>query len=283
LLAVVGGLGAACCWAMTGILAKNASKSMDGLPVFAWTALSGTVLTVVPAVIALTTSHVSSQALIELAVAGVLNVLGLVCEFCALVRGSVTLVIPLTSAEGAIAAAVAAVAGVAQLGAISWIALGAVVVGLVVTASARTAESSEGKHNGVREVVLALMAAALFGTGLFFQGHAAAHVPVGLAIAPPSVMGALLVGLPMAASGSLPPPAKPGLLLPAIAAAELIGFIAYVVGSRDSIPVTAVLSSQFATISVIASIVLYRERPGRIQVLGYLLIAAGVAIISIHG
>jgi drug/metabolite transporter (DMT)-like permease len=283
-LAVAGGLCAACCWAMTGILAKAASRSMGGLSVFAWSAAAGIALSVIPAGVALLGTPVSAQVIAELAAAGLLNVLGLICQFTALASGRVTLVIPITSSEGAVAAVVAVATGVSQLATASWIALACVVIGLLVTASSHADESPiAAKRPALREIGLALTAAMLFGCGLFLQGRAGEQVPLGLAIAPPSIMGAALVALPMAIGQRLESPRRTGLLLPAIAAAELLGFLSYVVGSRESLPVAAVLASQFATVTVIVSVVFLGERPRRTQWLGYLLIAVGVAIISLQG
>jgi len=91
-----------------------------------------------------------------------------------------------------------------------------------------------------------------------------------------------LVTVPLASVRRLPNPRRALVVLPAIAGAELFGFVFYIVGSRHSLPTAAVLSSQYATVSIILSIVFLGERPNRSQILGCALIIIGVAAICAH-
>ena len=61
---------------------------------------------------------------------------------------------------------------------------------------------------------------------------------------------------------------------------EVAGFFAFTAGARHGIAVAAVLSSQWATIAAVAAYVLFRERLGRIQLIGVVVVIAGVALLS---
>ena len=51
-------------------------------------------------------------------------------------------------------------------------------------------------------------------------------------------------------------------------------------GQRDSVAVAAVLASQFAAIAAVAAYVLFRERLGRLQLVGVVTIVVGVAVLT---
>jgi uncharacterized membrane protein len=281
MIAVSGGLCAACCWALTGLLAQRASRTIGEVAAFAWAALFGLFLVLIPGVLAAVDSHVSTKSGFELAVAGTLNVVGLVAQFSALIRGRVSMIIPITSAEGAVAALWGAADGV-KIGTAGWGGLAAVMVGVAVTALAGRGDDAHVSGSCSRDVCLAIFAALSFGTSLYLQGHASAHAPVGLAIATPSLMGSLVVTAPLALARRLPSPGRTVPTLVAVAAAELLGFLSYAIGARHSLPVAAVLSSQYATISVIFGVVLFKEHPRPRQLVGYVLIIVGVAVVSAH-
>src|SRR4029453_1121058 len=61
---------------------------------------------------------------------------------------------------------------------------------------------------------------------------------------------------------------------------EVAGLGAFTIGARDGIAVAAVLGSQFAAIATIAAFVLFRERLARVQVVGVVVIAVGVAVLT---
>jgi drug/metabolite transporter (DMT)-like permease len=168
-----------------------------------------------------------------------------------------------------------------ELHADGWIALGVLIVGVLITAGSQW--SGDHAAEKLRPVGLAVFAAMCFGSGLFFQGKAGQHAPVALAVMPPSLMGVLLVALPMAARGRIASPrAVPGWLL-GVAVAEVLGFISYVLGARHSVPIAAVLSAQYATISVLVGVTVLRERLGTAQLVGLALTIGGVTVLSLVG
>ncbi len=62
---------------------------------------------------------------------------------------------------------------------------------------------------------------------------------------------------------------------------EVIGFMIYVVGARDSVAVTAVMASQFAAFAAIAGYLLFGERLGRLQISGVVVIVLAVTALSV--
>jgi multidrug transporter EmrE-like cation transporter len=65
--------------------------------------------------------------------------------------------------------------------------------------------------------------------------------------------------------------------------AEIIGSTLSAWGATDSIPVVAVLGSQFAAIAAVAAFILFGERLSRTQVLGVVVIVAGVTVLAALG
>jgi drug/metabolite transporter (DMT)-like permease len=265
---------------VTGVFAQRAGRTIGELSTFAWASIIGFCITVIPAVVAIASSTPKSSTLEQLALSGVFNVLGLVAQFSALRRGPVSVVVPISSAEGAIAAMLAAATG-SKLRADGWVALAVLVVGVLITAGSQW--SSDRSAERLRPVGLAVIAALFFGSGLFFQGKAGQHASVALAVVPPSLMGVLLVSLPMASRGRIASPrAVPGWLF-GVAVAEILGFISYILGARQSVPIAAVLSAQYATISVLVGVTVLRERLGTAQLVGLALTIGGVTVLSLVG
>ena len=62
--------------------------------------------------------------------------------------------------------------------------------------------------------------------------------------------------------------------------AEVLGFICFAVGARDSVAIAAVLGSQFAAVASVAAFLFLRERLTRLQLAGVVLILAGVAALT---
>ena len=65
------------------------------------------------------------------------------------------------------------------------------------------------------------------------------------------------------------------------ALAEIIGLVAFVYGSRNSVAITAVLASQYAAVAAVASYLVFDERLSRRQIGGAGLILAGVAVLAV--
>jgi uncharacterized membrane protein len=280
MIAVLGGLGAALCWTVTGVFAQRASRRIGELSTFAWASIIGFCVAVVPALTAILSSTPSGATLLVLALSGVFNVAGLVAQFSALRRGPVSVVVPISSTEGAIAAMLAAATG-SQLRPVGWVALAIIILGVLITAGSQWSAGTSGAE--LKPIGLAVIAALCFGAGLFFQGRGGQHAPLALAVVPPSLMGTLLVALPMVARSRLASPRGSSGWLVGVGVAEVLGFVSYILGARHSVPIAAVLSAQYATLSVLVGVTALRERLAPAQIIGLVLTIGGVTVLSLLG
>jgi drug/metabolite transporter (DMT)-like permease len=280
MIAVLGGLGSAVCWTVTGVFAQRASRRIGELSTFAWAGMIGFCIAVIPALIAIHASRLSAGTFVILALSGVFNVVGLVAQFSALRRGQVSVVVPISSTEGAIAAMLAAATG-SRLRPAGWIALAILIAGVLITVASQW--SAENSNTQLKPVGLAAIAALCFGAGLFFQGLGGQRAPIALAVAPPSIIGTLLVALPMVSWRRLASPRGSSGWLVGVAVAEILGFVSYILGARQSVPIAAVLSAQYATLSVLVGVTALRERMAPAQVIGLVLTIGGVTILTLLG
>ena len=67
----------------------------------------------------------------------------------------------------------------------------------------------------------------------------------------------------------------------AMALAEVIGFTMFAIGAQYEVAITSVLASQFAPISAVLAFVLFKERLGRLQITGVVILVLGVTALSI--
>jgi drug/metabolite transporter (DMT)-like permease len=280
MVAIVGGLGAACCFSATAFFAQRASRVVGGWVTFAWASLVGAVAAAGPDALARGGAHLSAQTIALLALSGVLNVSGLVMEFVALGSGRVSVVTPIISAEGAVTALIAGLVG-EPLAGIAWAALTVVVVGVIATCTTAATEAERRAGGTRRTVMLSLGSALAFGVGLYFQGTAGDDVPLAIVVAPPSLMGVLLVTLPFAVARRLPLPRTVVPVVVGVGLAELAGFWCFAAGATGSVAITAVLSSQFAVVSVVASVVILKERLTSRQLAGLAATCSGVAVLAL--
>jgi drug/metabolite transporter (DMT)-like permease len=215
-----------------------------------------------------------------LLLAGIGNILGLLLVYTALREGKVALVGPIVSTEGAIAAVLAVLSGEhLAVGSAAMLALIAVGVALAATA-ADSSEVASAVERDRSVPVLALLAACAFGTSIYATARASAELPIAWAVAPPRVLGVLLVFLPLVATSRLRA-TRPSLpLVVAAGIAEVVGFALFAVGSRHGVAVAAVLASQFAAIAAVAAYVLFGERLTKVQLAGVAAIVAGVAVLT---
>jgi drug/metabolite transporter (DMT)-like permease len=274
-VAILGGFGAACAWAIGTLCSTRAARLIDSASVLAWVMLVGLVLALPFVILAGIPDGLDAGSGGWLALGGAGNGLGLFLAYTALRLGKVSIVAPLVSAEGAVAALLALAFG-EHLSGGQLAALAAVAVGIGLAGAARGAES----RNDRAAALLAVTAACVFGVGLYSTGRASNEVSVAWAMLPPRVVGVLFVALPLIVLGRL---AVTRAALPFVAASgvcEVAGFASYAAGARDSIAVAGVLASQFAALAAIAAFVLFHERPRRLQLVGITLLAAGVGAVS---
>jgi drug/metabolite transporter (DMT)-like permease len=213
-----------------------------------------------------------------LLVIGVSNVGGLLLVYSALRIGKVGIVAAIASAEGAVAATIAVVAG-ERLAAGAAMMLALIALGVILASMSRDRDGARRRHNGIA-VLLSSGAALLFGIGLFAAGHVSTDLPLSWILLPPRLVGVVAVAVPLLLLGKLRFSREAAPCVIAAGIAEIIGLGSYTVGARHGIAISAVLGSQFAALSAIAAFFLFRERLARLQLVGVSAIVVGVSVLT---
>jgi drug/metabolite transporter (DMT)-like permease len=279
MLAVLGGLGAAVAWSVSTLCSSRSSRMMEPMAVVALIMVVGLVITA-PIAAADGVPSFDAESLTWLVISGAGNVGGLVLAYHALRIGQVALVAPLVSTEGAITATIALLAGESLEPGVG-LALAIIAIGVCLSA---VPESVENERRLVRSqpasVALAIAAALIFGSSLYATGRAGATLPSSWVVLSARVIGTVALAIPLAVTGRLRL-ARPAIpLIVGAGICEVLGFYSYTAGARHGIAVTAVLSSQFATIAAVAAYFLFRERLNRVQLAGVSSVIVGVALLS---
>jgi drug/metabolite transporter (DMT)-like permease len=289
-IAILGGLATAVLWAATLLGSARASRLIGPWSTLAWVMLVGLAVALPLTLLTGSTTTMTGQDVLNLAIAGVANTAGLLLVYAALRRGQVAVVGPIVSTEGAIGAVIAIIAGdpvtAAAAAILAVIAIG-VVLASVEQPSARVTSAGDTRPNpdesGRSAAItagIAFGAAVLFGINLFVTSRIADALPLAWSILPARLAGVVGVSLPLifARRLRLTRAAAPYLVL--VGLAEVGGIAAYAIGSRDSAPIASVIASQFAGIAAVAAFVLFGERLSRVQIVGVVVIAVGVAALA---
>ncbi len=276
MIAVLGGLGAALAFSITTLVYARASQLLGPAVVTAWVMLVGLAVALPVALAGGLPDRLRGAVIAWLALAGCGNVAGLVLTNAALRRGQVSVVGPVVSTEGAIAAMIAVIAG-EELAASSGAALAVIAVGIVAAGITRSETAVDGS---AKPAGLAILAACCFGASLYATARAGDVLPVVWAVLPARLIGAVALAAPLAVSARLRLTRAAVPLVIAGGLAEVAGFVSYTLGARHSVAVAAVIASQFGGISAVLAFLLFGERPRRVQVCGIALIVIGVAVLS---
>ena len=279
MLAILGGVGAAVAWAVSVLCSSRSSRLIDPMAVVAWVMLVGLVITAPLAAAAGVPARLHGSLLVWLIIAGAGNVVGLIINYYALRIGQVSLVAPIVSTEGAIAAVIAVIAG-ASLAVSVAVALLVIVVGVALASVPARDAAIEDVARHPRVVILALVSTLSFGASLYATGRAGAALPVSWVVLSARLLGVLALVLPLALAGRLRLTRRAVPFVVASGVAEVAGFYSYTWGSRHGLAIAAVLSSQFAVVALAASYVLFSERLSRVQLAGVTCVLVGVAALS---
>jgi drug/metabolite transporter (DMT)-like permease len=274
-LAILGGLGAAVCWAAGTVSAARASRLIGAQAVVAWMMVVGLLLTLPPALARGVPDALGGSRLVWFFVAGAGNIAGVLLAYEAMRGGKVSIVAPITSSEGVIAAVLAVATG-ETLGASSAVLLVVVACGVVVASRQPSGDAS----HPLRSTLLAAGAAWLFGLSLFATARVSDALPIAWAVLPPRLVGVAAVSLPLLAARQLRLPGSAWPLVLLSGCCEVLGFASYAEGSRHGIAVSAVLASQFAALTAVGAFVVFKERLARPQLAGVAAIAIGVSVLS---
>ena len=274
--------------------------------VLAWVMIVGVVVGLPIAAVSPSPATLEPSTLALLGLAGVCYVVALQLTYAALRIGKVSIVAPILATEGAVAALIAVALG-DQIGLIAAIMLAVIAFGVVLstlepgrsdvpagdfdlvadaidgpTPVDRTVPTATGERpiDARRAAIFSVVAAVVFGIGLFAAGRSAALVPVAWVALSARLVGIVAVVIPLLLQRrmSLTRAALPLVVI--AGAGEVLGSMLSAWGSRESIAITAVMGSQFAAFAAVAAYFLFGERLGRLQIAGVVLIIGGVTVLA---
>lgn len=308
--AIVGGLAAAVLWAAATLCSSRTSRMLGSRAVIAWVMIIGVLVGAPLALLTPLPATIEPSTYGLLGIAGLCYAGGLWLTYQALTIGKVAIVAPIVATEGAVAAVIAIALG-DTVGLAAGLALAVIAVGVVLSSMERsTPDVPAGDLDLVadaldapepvpvappgpmaptppiakgdlrRSVILAITGAVVFGIGLVSSGRAAALLPAVWVALAARIVGVVVISIPIAVTGRLRLTRVALPLLVVAGAGEIIGSTASAWGARESIPIVAVMGSQFAAIAAVAAFFLFGERLGRLQIAGVLLIVAGVTALA---
>ena len=305
--AILAGLGAAVLWAAATLCSSRSSRMLGSRVVLAWIMIVGVAVGLPVAVASPPPSIVAPSTLALLLLAGSCYVVGLQLTYAALRVGKVSIVAPIVSTEGAVAALVSVALG-DPIGIIAGVMLVAIALGVVLSSVERARpEVAAGDFDLVadaidapasapepaptdrpiaeppvdaRRTALAVAAALLFGVGIVAAGRSALLVPVSWVALSARLIGIVGVVIPLLIQGRLRLSRAALPLVVVAGTGEVVGSMLSAWGSRESIAITAVMGSQFAALAAVAAFVLFGERLARVQLVGVVLIVAGVTVLA---
>ncbi|MFL5755926.1 MAG: EamA family transporter [Chloroflexota bacterium] len=301
MLALLGGFGAACCFAAATLASARASRELGARVVLGWVMLIGIVL-VVPWVVVAGGAPPTAADVPFLLVAGFGNSIGLLFAYSAFGTGKVSIAAPIVSTEGALSAVIAIALGEPVAIPLA-IALGVVAIGVLLAARERDPAGSDVDSrlpppvpiapepmpiaevsptaDTRRPAVLAGVAAIMFGFALYATAHLGTTLSPAWVSLPSRLTGLLVVTVPLVLAGGLRSPGAAAPYVVIVGVAEVAGTACIAVGAAAGIAVTSVLASQFAVIAALGAYALLGERLARIQLAGVALTIAGVATVAL--
>lgn len=277
MISILFGLGTAICFASSSLLSSRAVRSIGPWSVAAWTMLVGLVITLPFLIVSGVPSNLGSTWGWML-VAGVGNVLGIVIAAAAFRVGKVGVVAPILATEGAIAAVVAAVLGESIAPIVAFL-LMVIVVGIVISAVAPDPAPLDHERP-VLMVLLATAGALCFGLSLFAAGTISDELPISWVLLPARLVGVVALAIPLVLLGQLRLTRRAAPMVGAMGVLEVVGYVLFAIGAQYQVAVTSVMASQFAPIAAIMAYVLFRERLGRLQVTGVVILVLAVTALT---
>jgi drug/metabolite transporter (DMT)-like permease len=309
--AILGGLAAAIMWATATLASSRSSRMIGSRVVLAWVMIVGAIVGLPLALITGIPTEIPPATLPLVLLAGLCYSGGLYVTYRALTIGKVSIVAPIVATEGAVGAMVAVALG-DPLSLIAALILAVIAGGVVLSAieparpdvpagdielaadaldgparddaRARIADHAallvDDAARTRKTVLLSVAGALIFGVGLVASGKAASLIPPIWVAVSARMIGLAVVALPLVVQRRL---VLTRQVLPLVVIAgigEIIGSTASAWGSIHSIPITAVLGSQFAAIAAVAAFLLFGERLSSTQIAGVVLIVVGVSALA---
>ncbi|HAN70565.1 MAG TPA: hypothetical protein DCQ36_03120 [Actinobacteria bacterium] len=278
MVSVIAGCATAFFFAVGMIAASQASRAVPAVRVVALAAVVSSLI-VIPWALLDGIPEVTSQQVLLMVVSGVGNVGGFLCVYTALKYGKVGLVAPIVATEGGIAAVVASLLGDTMDPFIALLLL-FIVIGIMIGARSADPEPFPGERPGLA-ALMATLGAFFFAGGLVAVGMMSGELPLAWVLLPARLVGGLLIALPLAVTMRLRVPRRTFLWVVLLAVADIVAISIYTVGAAENLSVTAVLSSQMAPIAAVLAFLLFKERLGRGQVLGLVIMVTGVTLLGL--
>ena len=278
MISIVFGLATAVFFASSGLMSSRAVKIIGAYSSVAWVMLVGLAITL-PFTFAAGIPTEVGENLGWLLAAGTGNVGGIILAGLAFRVGKVGVIAPILATEGAISAVIAAMLGESVAPIVAFL-LMLVVGGIVISAVAPDPEPLEHERP-VLAVVLATCAALAFGVSLYAAGSLSGDLPISWVLLPARVVGVVAVFLPLLLLRRLRITRRTVPLVVGMGVAEVVGFTCFAIGAQYSVAVTSVLASQFAPIAAVMAYVLFKERLGRLQVTGVVILVLAVTALSV--
>ncbi len=272
------GLGTALFFAVGMIAAARASRTLPATHVVALSAALATMI-VLPLAFAQGVPELQPTQILLMLMSGVGNIFGFLCVYTALKHGKVGLVAPIVATEGGIAAVLASLLGKSVDPIIAFVLL-LIVIGIVIGARSPDPEPFPGERP-VFAAVLATFGACFFAMGLIAVGFLSGEIPLAWVLLPARLIGVLFFTLPLVLARRLrvTQPIFGWVVL--LAAADILGMGIFTLGAAVNLPVTMVLASQMAPLAALLAYFLFRERLGRGQIIGLVIMVGGVTILGL--
>jgi len=297
--AILGGLGAAVCFAVAALCASSSSREIGAMSTLAWVMSLGLCVIVVPLALVAHPSRLSGDTVALLCIAGLSNIAGLHLEYVAFRRVAVGIVTAVAATEGMVAAVLSSLFG-ARLAASTVVLLAVITVGVVLAAahldpsrddsadprakrSLRSSPAAVMKRLDCTHTLSALLVvpvAVLFGITIYATGRAGAEAPVIWVLLPARLFGTILITSPLLVRRKLRISRRTFPLVLIGGVAEIAGLVSYTFGARQQLAIAAVVSTQYAVIAAIAAFFLFGERLRRHQIVGVVIVVAGVVTLS---
>ena len=278
MVSVVLGLLTASFFASTSLISSRSVKVIGSASSLAWTMAVGLVITV-PFVVVSGVPANLGPSLPWMALAGLGNVLGILLAGFALWVGKVGVVAPILATGGAISALISALLGESIAPIVAFFLL--VIVGGVVLSAIAPDPAPLEDERPVYAVVVTVLAAVCIGVGLFSTGNLSGDLPLSWVLLPPRLVGVLVLFLPLLVVRRLQITRSTVWMVVAMGFTEVIGYVCFAIGAQYQLAVMSVFASQFAPIAAVAAYFLFKERLGRLQIAGVVVIVVGVTALSL--
>ena len=155
-----------------------------------------------------------------------------------------------------------------------------IIAGVVLSAVAPDPAPLDNERP-VYAVIVTSLAALCIGIGLFATGNLSDQLPIAWVLLPARLTGVLVLFLPLLLLRRLRITRSTMPMVIAMGFTEVLGFVCFAIGAQYQVAVMSIFASQFAPIAAIAAYVLFKEKLGRLQIVGVAVIVLGETALSL--